>query len=230
MGAGSAWFRWDWPRADKELERAVKLYPSDTEARLNYALMLGSTGRLSEGMAQAKRAVELDPLNLAAYSIVGWHYYALRQYGQAIEECQTGLEIDPHFFILYWILWRALREAGRLEEAMKACMKMLSFRGNGEAVAPMEQGYSESGYRGAMLGAATFLSGRFGQNYFPPSDIAILFRHAEEKEEALRWLEIAVQEQDPRLHTMALDPEWDGLRSEPRFQAILQRINLAEIG
>jgi tetratricopeptide (TPR) repeat protein len=228
IGAIMSWLDWGLSAVIKEFERAVELFPSDTYARLNHAILLGSIGRLREGMAEAKRALELDPLNLAAHSIVGWHFYASRKYEQAIEQYKKGLDIDPNFFILHWDLWRAFRQAGRLEEAMAECKTMLSLRGNSEAIEPMERGYAESGYRGAMLHAAKKLAEQFETRYFPPSDIALLFNHADEKDEALHWLEIGYEERDPRLHTIGVDPHWDSQRESPRFQDLLRRMNFPE--
>ncbi len=228
FGAMKAWGDWEWSAAEKELERAVELYPSDTNARLNYALLLGSMGRLRQGMVEAKRALELDPLNLASHSVVGWHFYASHQYEEAIEQYKNGLDIDPNFFILHWYLWRALKQAARSEEAMAECKTMLSLRGNREVVEPMERGYAASGYRGGMLEAAKTLAAQFEQSYFPPSDIALLFNHADEKEEALHWLGRGCEERDPRLHTIGVDPDWDNLRADTRFLGLLRRMNFPE--
>ncbi len=92
---------------------------------------------------------------------------------------------------------------------------MLSLRGNSEVIEAMERGYAESGYRGGMLDAAKKLAAQFESSYFPPSDIALLFNHADEKEEALHWLEKGYEEHDPRLHTLGVDPEWDSQRRTP---------------
>ncbi len=227
-GAGRAWNSWEWSAAEKELRRAVELYPSDTDARLSYAILLGSMRRLREGMKEAKGALELDPLNLAAHSIVGWHFYASHQYELAIERYKKGLEVDPNFFILHWYLWRAFRQVGRFEEAMAECRTMLSLRGNNEAIGPMERGYAQSGYQGAMLGAARKLAEQYPHAYFPPSDIAILFNHADELDEALHWLEKGTEERDPRLHTIGVDPDWDNMRADLRFLNVLRRMDLPE--
>ncbi len=228
LGGLKAWGDWDWSAAERELRRAVELYPSDTEARLTYAILLGSMRRLREGMEEAKRALELDPLNLAAHSIVGWHFYASHQYELAIERYNKGLEVDPNFFILHWYLWRAFRQVGRFKEAMAECRTMLSLRGNNEAIGPMERGYAHSGYQGAMRGAARKLAEQYPHAYFPPIDIAILFNHADENNEALQWLEKGIEERDPRLHAIGVDPDWDNQRADPRFLSLLRRMGLPE--
>ncbi|HSB07908.1 MAG TPA: hypothetical protein VLM38_00235 [Blastocatellia bacterium] len=215
--------------AEREFKRAIELNPSDALGHLFYSFDLAVMGRLYEGMAEIRRAWELDPLSLFVNTIVGWHFYVRRHYEQAIEHWQKTLEMEPNFFIAHWTLWRVFRVKGRLEEALDECRKTFSLRANREVVEAIEVGHAESGYGGAMRRAAQTLVAQSEARYVLPTDIAMFYTHAEEKDQALQWLEKAYEERDPWLHALGVEPDWESLHPDARFQALLQRLGLPEV-
>ncbi|MBI3950866.1 MAG: hypothetical protein HY314_10490 [Acidobacteria bacterium] len=180
-------------------------------------------------MAGIRRAWELDPLSLVVNTIVGWHFYTSRQYEQAIEQWQKTLEMELSFFLAHWTLWRVFRLKGRYEEALDECRKTFSLLDNREVVEATELGYAESGYGGAMRRAAQRLVAESKARYVRPTDIAMLYTHAEEKDQAIEWLEKAYEERDPWLYALGVEPDWESLRLEPRFRDLLRRLNLPEV-
>ncbi|MHC4537966.1 MAG: TPR end-of-group domain-containing protein [Planctomycetota bacterium] len=91
----------------------------------------------------------------------------------------------------------------------------------------MQQGWGESGYPGAMRLAAQKLAERFKQRYVPPTKIARLYSDTEDHDQTFHWLQKAYEERDARLVHLR-DPDWDSLRSDPRFQDLLHRMNFPE--
>jgi hypothetical protein len=93
----------------------------------------------------------------------------------------------------------------------------------------IERGSAESGYRGAMRWAAQKLAAQSKARYVPPTYIAMLYIHAEEKDRAIEWLETAYEERDPWLHRVGVEPDWESLHPDPRFRDLLRRLGLPEI-
>ena len=219
----SFYFDWDWPAAEMEFKRAIELNPNLADARTNYSFYLVTMGRLDEAMAQSKRAEELDPLNLVGVAVGGWHLAVARRYDEAIEQHQKPLEMDPSFYPARQGLWRLYRYKSLYEEAFREAEKTFSLLGDQEVVEAMQKGWGESGYPGAMRRAADELATRFKQRYVPPYKIAQLYSDAEDQDQTVHWLQIAYDQRDARLVHLR-DPDWDGLRSDPRFQDLLKRM------
>ncbi|MHC4403524.1 MAG: protein kinase domain-containing protein [Planctomycetota bacterium] len=218
---------WDWPAAEKEFKRAIELNPNDAFVRLNYAFFLASAARPDEGMAQISRACELDPLNPVYEAALGTHLDFAHRYDEAIERLQKVLEAVPNFFPAQHRLWMAYRHKGLYDQAFREAKKAFSLRPNGDKVVQaMELGYAQSGYRGAMRLAAETLVAQSKERYVKPATIAARYADAEEKQLALEWLEKAYDECDPALIHLPVEPAWGGLRSEPRFQDLLRRMNV----
>jgi tetratricopeptide (TPR) repeat protein len=217
---------WDWPGAKREFKRAIELNPNYADVRLDYAFYLASAGHLDEAMAQVRRAHELDPLNPIYEAAMAWHWGVAHRYDEAIQRLQKVLEVAPGFFPAQHALWRAYRHKGLDEEAFREAKKAFSLKKNEQVVEALERGYAESGYPEAMRLAAETRVAQSSQVYVQATEIAGLYVDAEEKELALDWLEKAYDECDPTLIHVPAARDWDSLRSEPRFQNLLKRMNL----
>jgi hypothetical protein len=110
------------------------------------------------------------------------------------------------------------------DQALDECKKTFSLLGNLEVVQAAELGNAECGYKGAMLKAADKLSEQSEKRYIHPTFTATLYAHAEEKDQAIRWLERACEQRDPNLFSLGLDPEWESLHSRRLFRELVKRI------
>jgi tetratricopeptide (TPR) repeat protein len=221
-------YDWDWSAAERELKLAIELNPSYATAHFWYSICLQTFGRQVEGMAEINRAQELDPLSIAINAQIGWHLLVMRRYDEAIEQCERALEIEPNSFITHYNLWMILCEKGIYEEAFAEAKKTYALMGNKEVAKAMEDGYAESGYKGAMKWAITRLSAQSKARYVSPYQTAILCSYAEEKAQAFEWLEKAYEERDASLFVLRTAPYWGPFRSDPRFQDLLRRMNFPE--
>lgn len=220
----SFYYDWDWPAAEREFKRAIELNPNLPEVRHSYSFYLTTMGRPNEAMAESKRAEELDPLNLAGMAVVAIPFLVAHRYDEAIEQLQKPLEMDPSFYPARQALWRIYRYKNLYEEAFREAKKTFSLLGDQEVVEAMQQGWGESGYPGAMRLAAQKLAARSKQRYVPPTEIARLYSDTEDQDQTLHWLQRAYDQRDARLVHLR-DPDWDSLRSDPRFQDLLRRMN-----
>jgi tetratricopeptide (TPR) repeat protein len=215
---------WNWPAAEQSFRRALELNPSLAEARHSYSFCLATLDRIAEALAEIRRAVECDPLNLMGWAVCGWQLTAAHRYEEAIAQLERALDMDPNFFPARQMLWRVCRHQNLHERAFEEAKRAYLLLEDPEVVRTLEQGWAASGYRGAMRNTAELLAARSKQTYVRPTAIARLYADAEETNLALDWLDRAFEARDAWLVHLR-DPDWDGLHSEPRFQDLLQRVH-----
>ena len=219
-------FEWDWAGAEREFKRAIELDPSNPTARHWHSHLLRGRGRLDEALAEIKRAQDLDPLSLVISTNVGNVLYYMRQYDEAIVQYKKTLDLDPDFPVAHLDLGYVHVAQGRFDEAIAEFQKA-------RALLPSDPfGLSELGYAYAQSGnkgeAARILNELFGfskQGSSVSAGIGMVYHGLGDKEKAFEWLEKAYQERAMPLE-VKVDPVWDGLRSDPRFTALLKKIGL----
>jgi tetratricopeptide (TPR) repeat protein len=160
-------------------------------------------------------------------AVVAMPLLVAHRYDEAIEQLQKPLEIDPSFYPARQTLWRIYQYKNLYEEAFREAKKTFSLLGDQEVVEAMQQGWGESGYPGAMRLAAQKLAVRSKERYVSPTEIARLYSNTEDQGQTLYWLQRAYDQRDARLVHLR-DPDWDSLRSDPRFQDLLHRMNFPE--
>ncbi len=214
------YYEWDWSGAEKELKRAIEINPNYATAHQWYAEYLFYMQRFDESLAEINRAYELDPLSLVINTELGSPYLYMRQYDQAMEKYRKALEMDPHFFLANYCLALCYGQKSMYREAISAL-------GSGKDVsATVGYFYAASGRRKEareMLDRIMEISKR---EYFSPYLIAKVHAGLGEKDEAFAWLEEAYQERDERMVMLRVDMHLDGLRSDPRFTDLLERVGL----
>jgi TolB-like protein len=219
------WSEWDWAGAEPEFKRAIGLNPSFPDAPAYYSHFLMHMGRSEEALAQIRRALELDPFNALFHGLFGVDLYYLRRYDDAIAQARTALQTGPDDPIGQAVLWNAFAAKGMHKEAFAASKVALSYYGDRELDEALDQGYKEAGYRGAMKRAADALIAHFHKSYANPTDIAQLFGEAGEPARAVEWLEKGYEVRDQNMPYLGL-PIYDSLRGDPRFTALLHKMNL----
>jgi len=221
-------FDWEWSAAEAEFRRALELNPSYALAHDWYAVYLAAVGRLDEALAEMERAKELDPLSVRINSALAFQFRLSRQYDRSIEQAQKTLEMDPGHWLAQEALATAYRAKGLDEQVVhEAYRKQYVLAGDSERVEAMDRGYAESGPQGAVCEAAEMLVARSKLRYVSSRDIALSYVFCGKKDEAFYWLERAYGERDPSLPLLG-DPAWDPIRSDPRFQDLLRRMNFPE--
>ena len=123
------WLEWDWQGAEKECKRAIELNPNHAGAHGRYAHLLSNLGRHSEALAEAKRALELDPVSPTRNLFLGQFLYQARQYDQAIEPLQDGLEIAPNDWVLILTSERFMCSKRSMPRPYTGFKKRENFRG-----------------------------------------------------------------------------------------------------
>jgi TolB-like protein/DNA-binding winged helix-turn-helix (wHTH) protein/Tfp pilus assembly protein PilF len=224
-------FEWDWPAAEKEFRRAIALNPNYSVAHHRYGWFLDYMGRREEALAEMKRAQELDPLSLIINTNVGSALYYRGEYDLAIKQWQNTLELDPTFPPLRWWLARGYFAKGLREDGLRQLELTAKLsNGNPSLLAELGYSYAQSGKTSEARRILAELHQKEKEGYVPPYRIAALYSAVGEKDQAIKHLEEAYQEHDWAMLFLNLERNtfFKSLRSDPRFQALLRRMNFPQ--
>jgi non-specific serine/threonine protein kinase len=218
-------YEWDWASAEREFKRALELNPNYVDGRYFYAYIhLSPMGRHEEAIAQMKQALETDPLSLIVNANLGGIYYWARRYDEAIAQCRRTLEIDADFVVTHARLLEIYEQKGMYEQAI-AQHQRLDEESRREAPL-LENAYRAGGGRGYWQKSLELRMDRAKREYIAPTALARIYARLGDGTRALDWLEKAYRERDIFLGNLKVNPDYDSLRSDPRFQDLLRRIGL----
>ena len=213
-------YDWNWSEAEKEYRIALKLSPNYADAHLQYGRFLQALGRNDETMNQMKYAIELDPFDIQTRVTVAYVTYSSRQYDLAIQQFET-LHDDLGLGWTY-------REKKMYPEAIAALQRsLIKSRRDTAVLASLADVYGLAGRKGEALKLISELKERAGRHYVSSFLFAEAYGDLGEKGQALSWLERAYEDRDQWMVFIASYPGLDPLRSEPRFQAMLRRMDFA---
>jgi TolB-like protein/Tfp pilus assembly protein PilF len=216
---------WKWDESEAEFRRALELDPEQAATYHWYALALTSVGKLDQAVAMMQRAERLDPLSARMSADMGMAYYGARQYDRAIEQEKKTLRLEPGFATSYWIMGMAHEQKGELAEATAAYQQALKLRpGNPNYLAALARSQALAGKTGEARGVLKGLLN--SKEPVSPFFIALVYTAMGDKDDAFLWLDKAVTERSGSVRYLKIEPRLDPLRSDPRFEALLQRVGL----
>jgi len=220
-------YDWDLAASEEEFRRALELDPEYTTAHHWYSHCLVALGRTDESLAESKRALELEPLNLVVGVHLGWHYLYARQYDQAIEQFRKTLELDPAFpQSQRYAAWAYLQK-GMRQEAIASLRAALGQLGrNPEVEGELGHALGVAGRRAEALAVLEGLRQLSSTRYVSPYSVALVHAGLGDRDQALAWLEKAYVERSDYMPYLNREPMLDGLRSDPRFAALVRRVGL----
>ena len=232
-------FDWDALAAERALERTLELNPSHAQAHAAAATSHRLMGREDEIDSALHSALRLDPRSPQVLSLCSYLEYSRRRWDRAIELAQRALQLDPSTLQAHAYLALCYK---RKEDTAKSFIEwkaLIALRGRPETVKAMERTYDRSGFA-AALGTAARSIGRAHRitsalralrlpkvPYVSPFAVAVLYGQAGETGLTLDWLERCFRCRDPQLATLAINPHWDDVRTESRFQSLVQRVGLS---
>ena len=190
-----------------------------------YSHCLLALGRTEESLAESKRALELEPLQLVVGGHLGWHYLYARQYDQAIEQFRKTLELDPTFpQIQRYAAWAYLQK-GMHPEAIAALRAALNSLGRDpEIEGELGHALAVAGRRTEALAMLDGLGHLSATRYVSPYSVALVHAGLGDRDQALAWLDKAYAERSDYMPYLRLEPMLDGLRSDHRFVALVGRV------
>jgi TolB-like protein/DNA-binding winged helix-turn-helix (wHTH) protein len=221
-------YDWNWREAETEFRRAIELNPNYATAHHWYAMYLSAHGRRDEAVAEIRKAETLDPVSLITNTNEGWILFCAREYDQAIQKLRATIEMDPNFANAHYKLGLVYEIKGMFKEAAEEYIKNEALSGTKtEAVDKLRAAYTASGWRGFCLEKLRQLNDSSARGYVLPKHFVLTQLQLGDREQTFRWLEEAYKERAEPMVYLRVDPRLDPLRSDPRFEGLLRRVNLA---
>ncbi|MCH8838806.1 MAG: tetratricopeptide repeat protein [Candidatus Marinimicrobia bacterium] len=230
LGLYRFYYERDWAGAEQAFRRAITLNPGYMPAHYEYGLFLGRMGRTEEALVAVQRAKEFDPLSMqgpVGLGIVSLHG---RRFDQAVAYFEQALELYPdNGHIIFW-LSTALADAGKYEEAVAIYEQLASIdpKAYSANIQTLIATYAQMGRRAEAQTLLDSLRLEDQDLVIDPLYMAEVYSALGKADEALDQLELAFEEGSTLMHYLKTRPLFDPLRGEPRFQALMRRLNFPE--
>lgn len=219
---------WDWTGAEMEYLRAIALDPRYPTAHHWYAVScLAPLGRLDEAMERMLTAQTLDPISsIIARDIAVVHYYR-HDLGAALDQCDHNIELNPHFPPAYWILGLVQEQRGDFDEAAAAFQRAIQLSPQSPKMhAALGRTLALAGKKGEALRIVAELEELAEKRYVSPSDLASLHFALDDRVQGFQWLAKAFRDRSFELMCIKVDPRFDAVRDDPRFEPLVRQLGL----
>ncbi|HWS68899.1 MAG TPA: hypothetical protein VN325_39515, partial [Steroidobacteraceae bacterium] len=205
----------------------LQLDPRYANAHHWYGDYLSVRGRHDEALVEAKKALDLDPLNLMIGTWVGLRYYLARKYDGALEQSRNTVELDQNFAAAHLLLGETYLQLGLHEKGLAELQSAASLSGNSPLyLAQVAVAYASEGRKAEALQIIAQLQTTSSKRYVSPYGLAQIYAALNDKEQTFKWLQIAYDDRAVWMSYLAVDPVFDGYRSNQRFQDLLRRVRL----
>ena len=220
-------YDWDWPAAEAEFKRSLQLNPGYAHGHHWYAHLLFSSGRREEALAEANRALDLDPVSPIINLHLGWHYLYTRQYDRALEQLAKTLELDPNYALAHWYRGLAFEQKKMYSEALHemGIAKNL-LPGNLAVVSDIGHVYAVSGDKGTAEKLIAELKEESSHRYVNQYELALIYVGLGRKDEAFKSLDLAFREHSDQLIYLNVDPRLDPISSDSRFADLVRLVGI----
>jgi serine/threonine protein kinase/Tfp pilus assembly protein PilF len=216
---------WDWGSAGREYRRAIDLNPNLARAHGQYAVHLVLMQRPDDAFAEANRARELDPLSIRVNVNVGYMLFFARRYDEATDSLKKSLELDQKYALAHVLLGHTYCAKGKYPEAIGEYQEAIMAGDD----TPSTQIYLGAAYAkaGDRENAQAILRRlETSKEYVAPGELAVFYTALGEREEAFAAFERAYAAHDLQLQFLGVDPSFDSLSGDPRFQDLMKRVGL----
>jgi DNA-binding winged helix-turn-helix (wHTH) protein/Tfp pilus assembly protein PilF len=225
VGHVSAFYHCDWPKAEREYRRAIELDPNNVFAHRYYAATLEALGRFPESIDEAQRALALGPVSSLLESAYARHLFRARKFDESIRHYQRAIELDTRDFGPYTRLAEVYEQTGRFGEAVALIEKALRMQDAALMKSPaLARAYALAGRRAEALEILTYVT-KSGSNSRWAQDIALSYFALGDRDHGFEWLAKAF-DQHQFLIYVKVDPRFDSVREDWRFQSLVRRLGL----
>jgi TolB-like protein/DNA-binding winged helix-turn-helix (wHTH) protein len=228
LGNIELFYDWDWSAAEEEFKRTVELNPNHVRAHEWHSRGLATSGRTDEAIAEAKLSIALDPSPLRwEYPI--WVFALTRRYDLALERAQELVELAPNYVWGHFELAQIYEQQGQAEEAAQEFLKADELFGmEPKRIAQLKEAFAKSGARGYWRRTLEIYRESAKSNYVPSVMVAEACVRVGDKECAFHWLQKGFEERDDLMINLKVEPVFDGIRSDPRFQDLVRRVGIPQ--
>jgi TolB-like protein len=216
---------YDFIAAEREYERSIELNPRYAIAHHWFGMLLLALGREDESVTEFKRALRLDPLAPVINLALAWNHLFGRRLDLALEQCNRTIDLEPGFIPSFYVLGEILMFKNDQEPALAAFKKGVELSLGGTTyLGGLGWGYAAAGKEDEAREILEQLLEMRQRTYVMPTHMALIHAELNEKEEALRWLEVGFAERCAWMVYVNTDPRYGKLRSDPHFQELLRRM------
>ena len=219
-------YEWDWAGGEKEFRRALELDSNYPTAHHWYAIHLAVMGRQRDALAEIDKAYSLDPLSLVINETRAEILYWGRDMVRAGAVVGNTLELDTHFPESYAIQGKVFEQEHEFGKALDSLRKAVDLSdSNPKMLMLWAHAMALSGKKDvAKATIAGFVASKQGR--FAATDLAAVYCAMGQNDNAMNWFAKGYQNHEEEMTQLAVDPLFDGCRSDPRFQEFLRRLNL----
>ena len=228
LGNIELYYDWDWSAAEEEFKQTMKFNPNLVRARHWHSRGLVNRGRTEEAIAEAKLALALSP-SPSEWDYPIWVFLLARRYDLASERTQELLEMAPNYAWGHFELARVYEQQGKLEEAAQESLKADDLFGTDpKKIAQLKEAMAKSGAQGYWRRTLENYRESGKSRYVPSVLVAEACVRVGDKDSAFEWLERGFEERDDLMIDLKVEPVFDGLRSDPRFQDLIRRVGIPQ--
>jgi TolB-like protein/DNA-binding winged helix-turn-helix (wHTH) protein/Tfp pilus assembly protein PilF len=227
LGAIDITYLYDWNAAEKNIRKGIELSPSSSDAETWYAIYLTSVGRPAEAVNAMQRAVPLDPFSFWANRLLGSMLYYSRRYDESLVALKRASEIAPDKFELVEGWNSGIYEIqGRYSDAFAADLKDGASELSPQDIDSFRSAFATGGWKAYQEARVKFLLPRsMSECHMNP--LAMSYVRFGNLTEAFRWFNRELDNRCGRtVFDLSSDPRLDKIRQDPRFTALLHRVNL----
>jgi tetratricopeptide (TPR) repeat protein len=216
----------DWATAEKEFKRALELNQNYAHGHNWYSQYLMATGQIEESFKESMIALSLDPFDIGTNLHLGWHYLHAREYDKAIKQLTKVIDLDPHFYLAHLLLGMAYEQRGRFSEALAEFQEARVLEDSPVLLGFLGYTYAALGNKSEAVELLNELQERAKRSYVPPYSMALIYSCLQDQDKAFESLDEAYSDGNQWLTWLKIAPEFDSLRTDPRFATLLRRLNL----
>ena len=216
-------YDWDWKSAEKEYRRAIELNPNYATAHQWYAEFLSWQGRFDQAFAESERARQLDPLSLIIATDNAAILIYSRQYDRAIAQCRTVFEMEPNFPRAHLVVGAYVEK----RQFTDALANLAHWEDGPWTLAWQAYIYGRAGQQPLARNTLQKLQQLYRRQHIGPDPVLWAYVGMGDKDEAFAWFEKAYAEHSNLLTSLKVNPAFDPLRTDPRFQDLMRRVRLA---
>jgi tetratricopeptide (TPR) repeat protein len=228
LGAVLSLVDWEWAAGEEEMQKSIQLDKSDPVGHIAYGIQLACRGQQHAAIAEVERALELDPASLFPNFVLGWLYGVCRRFDEAIGQHLLVSRLATDYGLPHLGLGMACAGKGQFADAIAHLTNATQMKCGSLLHGQMGYCYAKSGRREEALREIGILKTRSDTSYVSPMSFAAIHSGLGEEDEALRYLERAVEARDASLHLRLLSTEFDNLQNHPRFQELRSHIGLPQ--
>lgn len=218
-------YEWDVAASESEIKEAIRLNSSNARAHQYYSAILTTLHRFDDAIAEAHRAMELDPLSATAGTTLGVRLWYAGKLAEAETEFQKTLEVNPSFAVAHWGLAQCYLAKGRVDDGLDELTKAVTFSDNSAYMrAHLGYAYARTGDRARAEAIARELESEGTARYVAPYHLALIAAGLDDSAGASRWLDHAFRDRSGWMTFISVEPEFEKVRQAPDVQRLLSQV------